>query len=97
MIYQVEFRFYDNETESRADFEKLIRDPSLAARYVSNLTPLDRWEELNTLLLHRIIPANISSQNAYNDYSPRIYEEGGEEYRRVLERVSAYSEALKEE
>ncbi|HIV49875.1 CapA family protein [uncultured Helicobacter sp.] len=94
MIYQVEFRFYNDSAESKTDFETLTQDSILKAHYVSNLKPLDKWERQNVLVLHRIIPANISSQNAYNDYSPRIYPNGSEEYKRVLRRVSEYSRAL---
>ena len=89
MIYQVEFRF--NDTKSAHALQK---DSTHKAQYVSNLSPIDVWEEHNAIVIHRIIPANISSQNAYNDYSPRIYPKQSQDYTRVIKRVSEYSEAL---
>lgn len=94
MIYQAEFRFYADNTESKAHLERFSKDPTLKAQYVSNLTPIDSWEAQRAIVIHRIIPANISSQNAYNDYSPRIYPKDSEDYKRVLRRVSEYSKAL---
>lgn len=95
MIYQVEFRFYPDNTESKAHFDTLMGDPTIQAKYASNLKSIDIWETHNAVVIHRLIPANISSQNAYNDYSPRIYPEDSEDYKRVLRRVSEYSTPLK--
>ncbi len=95
MIYQVEFRFYPDNTESKAHFDTLMGDPTIQAKYASNLKSIDIWETHNAVVIHRLIPANISSQNAYNDYSPRIYPEDSEGYKRVLRRVSEYSTPLK--
>lgn len=59
--------------------------------FIHSISRVDFWEDSNVVLKHSIIPANISSQNAYNDYSPRIYEKNSAEYERVLKRVEEYS------
>ncbi|WP_066387245.1 CapA family protein [Helicobacter himalayensis] len=61
--------------------------------FIHSIASVDFWGDSGVVLKHSIIPANISSQNIYNDYSPRIYEKNSGEYERVLKRVEEYSTA----
>ncbi|RDU53453.1 capsular biosynthesis protein [Helicobacter sp. MIT 00-7814] len=94
MIYRVEFAFYENPNDAKSAYARIVGNINENAEStIRSIPSVDFWEDSSAVLKHSIIPANISSQNAYNDYSPRIYEKNSAEYERVLKRVEEYSTA----
>lgn len=82
MIYQVEFIFHTKDLRITPQTD-----------YITNLNAIDSLDT-NTTLVHNIIPVSISSNDNFNDYSPRIYEKNSKEYKRVFNRLEEYSKTL---
>ncbi len=88
MIYQVRFVFGVRVGESDSC-------EGCANNFIPNLKSIDRLGD-SAFAVHNIIPISVSSSESLNDYRPMIYPKYSDGFTRIMQRLSDYSEAIKD-
>ncbi len=90
MIYQVRFVFGANLGDNVLD-----SCDGCANNFIANLKSIDRLGQ-GAFAVHNIIPISVSSSESLNDYRPMIYPKYSDGFTRIMQRLSDYSEAIKD-
>lgn len=88
MIYQARFIFGVRVGESDSC-------EGCANNFIPNLKSIDRLGD-SAIVVHNIIPISVSSSESLNDYRPMIYQKYSDGFTRIMQRLSDYSEAIKD-
>lgn len=88
MIYQARFIFGVRVGESDSC-------DGCANNFIPNLKSIDRLGD-SAIVVHNIIPISVSSSESLNDYRPMIYQKYSDGFTRIMQRLSDYSEAIKD-